>query len=140
MKSERGSAPVWFLGLSLCVLMVGAMSAELWRAIGERQELVAMADAAAIAAAAAIDLDHYRSTGETVIDYAQASSSALRVIAGNSGGTDLSGPPSISVAEDGSSVTVELTREVPFGLIRVFAFDDQRFVVTARAVAYPYSP
>ena len=47
MKSERGSAPVWFLGLSLCVLMVGAMSAELWRPIGERQEMVAMADAAA---------------------------------------------------------------------------------------------
>ena len=66
VNSERGSAPIWFLGLSLCVLMVGALSAELWRAIGERQELVAMADAAAIAAAGAIDLEHYRATGETV--------------------------------------------------------------------------
>lgn len=140
MNSERGSAPIWFLGLAVCVLMVGALSAELWRVIGERQELVAMADAAAIAAAGAIDLDRYRSTGDTVIDGAQAPLFALAVIAGNSGAVDLAGPPSIAVADDGSSVTIELTREVPFGLIRVFALEDQRFVVTARAVAYPYSP
>ena len=120
--------------------MVGAMSAELWRAIGERQELVAMADAAAIAAAGAIDLDHYRETGEAVIDRSAASLLALRVIAGSSGGTDLSATPSIAVAGDGSSVTVELTREVEFGLIRIFAMEDQRFLVTGRAVAYPYSP
>lgn len=140
MKSERGSAPVWFLGLSLCVLMVGAMSAELWRAIGERQELVAMADAAAIAAAAAIDLDHYRSTGEAVIDREEAAMRALQVLAGTSGGADFSTAPSIAVSDDGSSVTVELTREVPFGLIRILAFDDQGFTVTGVAIAYPYSP
>ena len=120
--------------------MVGALSAELWRAIGERQELVAMADAAAIAAASGIDLDRYRATGETVIDRAQAASLAVNVIAGSSGGADLSSPAAISVADDGSSVTVELTRELPFGLIRVFLLDDQRFVVTGRAVAYPYAP
>ncbi|HKY47636.1 MAG TPA: hypothetical protein VJQ79_06590 [Acidimicrobiia bacterium] len=140
MKSDRGSAPVWFLGLSLCVLMVGAMSAELWRAIGERQELVAMADAAAIAAAAAIDLDHYRSTGEAVIDQDEAPMRALGVIAGSSGGTDLAASPHVAIAGDGSSVTVELTREVPFGLIRILAFDDRGFTVTGVATAYPYSP
>jgi len=140
VKCERGSAPVWFLGLSLCVLMVGAMSAELWRAIGERQELVAMADAAAIAAAAAIDLDHYRSTGDAVVDRSEATERALQVIAGSSGGDDLSTAPSVRVADDGSSVTVELTREVPFGLIRILALDDQGFSVTGVAVAYPYSP
>jgi hypothetical protein len=140
VKSERGSAPVWFLGLSLCVLMVGAMSAELWRAIGERQELVAMADAAAIAAAAAIDLDHYRATGDPVIDRAEGSLRALQVIAGSSGGDDLSTAPSVIVADDGSSVTVALTRKVPFGLIRILALDDQGFSVTGLAIAYPYSP
>jgi hypothetical protein len=140
VRSERGSAPVWFLGLSLCVLMVGAMSTELWRAIGERQELVAMADSAAIAAAAAIDLDHYRSTGEAVIDREEAAMRALRVIAGSSGGADLSTAPSVVIAGNGSSVTVELTREVPFGLIRILALDDQGFTVTGVAIAYPYSP
>ena len=122
------------------MLMVGALFAELWRAIEERQELVAMADAAAIAAAGGIDLDRYRATGETAIDRARAASLALRVIAGSSGGTDLSSPPAISVADDGSSVTVELTREVPFGLIRIFLLDDQPFVVTGKAVAYPFTP
>lgn len=140
MTSERGSAPVWFLGLSLCVLMVGAMSAELWRAIGERQELVAMADAAAIAAAGAIDLDHYRATGEIVIDRDDAAAIALQVIGGSSGGEDLSTAPSIDVADDGSSVTIELTREVPFGLIRILALDDQGFSVSGVAIAYPYAP
>ena len=140
MNSEQGSAPIWFLGLSLCVLMVGALSAELWRAIGERQELVAMADAAAVAAASGIDLDRYRATGEAVIDRARASSLALKVIESSSGGADLSTPPAISVAGDGSSVTIELKREVPFGLIRIFVLDDQRFVVTGRAVAYPFTP
>jgi len=138
--TERGSAPVWFIGLSLCVLMVGALSAELWRAIGERQELVAMADAAAIAAASAIDLDHYRSTGEAVIDREEAPVRALQVIAGSSGGADLSTSPSVAIAGDGSSVTVELTREVPFGLIRILALDDQGFSVTGVAIAFPYSP
>ena len=138
--TERGSAPVWFIGLSLCVLMVGALSAELWRAIGERQELVAMADAAAIAAASAIDLDHYRSTGEAVIDREEAPVRALQVIAGSSGGADLSTSPSVVIAGDGSSVTVELTREVPFGLIRILALDDQGFSVTGVAIAFPYSP
>jgi len=140
MTSERGSAPVWFLGLSLCVLMVGAMSAELWRAIGERQELVAMADAAAIAAAGAIDLDHYRATGEIVIDRDDATAVALQVIGGSSGGEEMSTAPSIAIANDGSSVTIELTREVPFGLIRILALDDQGFSVTGVAIAYPYSP
>jgi len=140
VNSDRGSAPIWFLGLSLCVLMVGALSAELWRAIGERQELVAMADAAAIAAASGIDLDHYRATGETVIDESHAPSLALRVIAGSSGGADLASPPVISVADDGSAVTVELKRELPFGLVRIFVLDNQRFIVTGRAVAYPFTP
>jgi hypothetical protein len=116
------------------------MSAELWRAIGERQELVAMADAAAIAAAAAIDLDHYRSTGEAVIDQDEAPMRALQVIAGSSGGTDLAASPHVAISGDGSSVTVELTREVPFGLIRILAFDDRGFTVTGVAIAYPYSP
>ena len=140
MNSERGSAPIWFLGLSLCVVMVGALSAELWRAIGERQELVAMADTAAIAAAGAVDLERYRAIGEIAIDRDEAVRFALAVIATSSGGSRLAAPPSIEIADDGSLVTVELRRNVPFGLIRILSLEDQHFVVTGRAVAYPYSP
>lgn len=140
MSRERGSAPVWFLGLSVCVLMVGAMSAELWRVIGERQELVAMADAAAIAGAASIDLDQYRATGQIVVDREDAPVRALTLIAGNSGSQNLSSVPLVEVAADGSSIRVELTREVPFGLLRILSLNDDRFVVTGSSVAYPHSP
>ncbi|MGQ0849513.1 MAG: pilus assembly protein TadG-related protein [Actinomycetota bacterium] len=139
-KSERGSVPLWFLGLAVCLLMLGALSAELWRVIGERQELVALADGAAVAAAGIIDLDHYRTTGEALVDPSEASARALQVIATSSGADDLTGAPAIVVAADGSSVSVELRREVRFGLLRVLSFQEDRFVVTAVAVAYPYSP
>lgn len=140
MRRERGSAPLWFLGLSVCILMVGAMSAELWRAMGERHELVAMADAAAIAGAAVVDLVHYRATGQVRIDEEQAVSRALAVIDGHSGSQDLSSVPLIEIAADGSSVRIELTREVSFGLLRILSMEDDRFIVTGRAVAYPHSP
>jgi hypothetical protein len=65
---------------------------------------------------------------------------AFQVIAGSSGGADLSTAPTVAIAGDGSSVTVELSREVPFGLIRILALDDQGFLVTGVAIAYPYSP
>lgn len=140
MNSERGSVPIWFLGLGFCLLMLGAMSAELWRIMGERQELVAMADGAALAAASAIDLEIYREQGVPVLDPADASRLALAVISQSSGAVDLAAPPIIEVADDGSSVRVELKRQVPFGLIRFLSMADNSFEVTGVAVAYPFSP
>ena len=140
MSDDRGAAPIWFLGLALCVLMVGALSSELWRVIGERQELTAIADAAAIAAAGALDLDAYRMSGEVVLSSEEAVDRALLVIAAHSGGDDLAEAPVVDVASDALSVRVELVREVPFGLIRILALDEDRFMVTAVAVAYPSVP
>jgi hypothetical protein len=37
-------------------------------------------------------------------------------------------------------VRIELTREVSFGLLRILSMEDDRFIVTGRAVAYPHSP
>ena len=132
--------PIWFLGLGFCLLMLGSMSAELWRIMGERQELVAMADGAALAAASAIDLEIYREQGVAVLDPTEASSLALAVISQSSGAIDLAAPPVIEVAGDGSSVRVELKRQVPFGLIRFLSMADASFEVTGTAVAYPFSP
>jgi hypothetical protein len=129
-----------FLGLALCVLMVGALSSELWRALGERQKLTALADTAAIAAAGAIDLEFYRQTGELRLEPEQAVDRALAVLAETSGGGRLSVPPLVIVNEGGQSVEVELVREVSYGLIRILALEGDRFTVTATAVAYPFSP
>lgn len=140
MKREEGTVPIWFLGLAFCLVMLGAMSAELWRIIGDRQELVAMADAASIAAASGIDLEHYRSTGEALLDAELAENLALGVIARSSGGIDLAAAPLVTVADDRRSVRVELERRVPFGLIRFLPVADDGFDVTGVAVAYPHSP
>jgi hypothetical protein len=140
MRDDQGSAPIWFLGLALSVLMVGALSAELWRVLGERQDLAALADSAAIAAASAIELEVYRSTGELRLDPGEATDRALAVLSGSSGGGRLSAAPLIQVDTAGISVSVELVREVPFGLIRLLSLGDDRFVVTATALAYPSSP
>ncbi len=91
--------------------MVGAMSAELWRIIGERQELVALADAASIAAASGIDLDHYRSTGEALLDVdARGESGHCSAWLVRAAAVDLSAAPLVAVAEDRRSVRVELQR------------------------------
>ena len=140
MRDDRGSAPIWFLGLALSVLMVGALSAELWRVLGERQDLAALADSAAIAAAGAIDLEIYRSTGELRLDPGQATDRALGVLLASSGGGRLSAAPVIQLDSAGLSVSVGLVREVPFGLIRLLSLGDDRFEVTATALAYPSSP
>jgi len=140
VRDEKGSAPIWFLGLALCVLMVGALSAELWRVLGERQDLAGLADTAAIAAASAIDLEIYRSTGELRLDPNQAVDMARAVLSASSGGARLSAPPVVRLDSAGQSVSVELIREVPFGLIRLLALEGDRFTVTASALAYPTSP
>lgn len=99
-----------------------------------------MADAASIAAASGIDLEHYRSTGEALLDVELAESLAIAVLARSSGGIDLSATPLVTVAEDRRSVRVELERRVPFGLIRFLPVADDSFDITGVAVAYPFSP
>jgi len=140
VRDDRGSAPIWFLGLALSVLMVGALSAELWRVLGERQDLAALADSAAIAAASAIDLEVYRSMGELRLDPSEATDRALAVLTASSGGGRLSAAPVIQLDSAGLSVSVELARDVPFGLIRLLSLGDDHFEVTATALAYPSSP
>lgn len=136
ISSDRGSGPVWFVGLALAVLMLGAVSFELWRAIGVRQELGAVADSAAIAAASAIDLDHYRSTGELIIDAAEAARRAAAVAAAGSVDFESMG----MTVDPTQRVTVTITDTIPFGLIRVLALAEHDFPVRVEATAYPSSP
>lgn len=134
--AERGSGPIWFLGLALAVLMIGAVSFELWRAIGVRQELGAVADSAAIAAASAIDMDHYRATGKLVVDPAEAARRGRSVaVASNVGFEGLA----VQVGTD-QRVTVTISDHVPYGLIRVLALASEEFTVQVEAVAFPSSP
>ena len=79
--SERGSITFWVLGLSIAVLFLGGISVDLWRVMSDRRELAAVADSAAAAGASAIDVDHWRDTGEIRLLNDGAIDLAQRVVA-----------------------------------------------------------
>ena len=68
MSSDRGSVTLWTLGLSMLLLLFGGLAVDFWRALALQRELAAIADSASVAAASGIDEEHYRDTGEVVID------------------------------------------------------------------------
>lgn len=79
--SERGSVTFWMLGLALAMLSLGVLSVDLWALIGERRELTAVADAAASAAAGAIDEHRWRTAGVLSLDPDRARDRAAAMLA-----------------------------------------------------------
>ena len=72
MSSDRGSVTIWMLGLSVLLLLFGGLAIDFWRALALQRELAAVADSAAVAAASGIDEEHYRATGEVILDSTRA--------------------------------------------------------------------
>lgn len=134
---ERGSTPIWFLGLAMMVLMLGAVSFELWRLLGDRQQLAAAADAAAVAGSSEIDLDLYRATGEVALDPGPAEDRAAAVVDVQTVGASLYLRDIEATPE---RIEVTLGRRLPFWWIRLLALEGDEFEVIVTAVAYPVSP
>ncbi len=67
-ETEGGSIQLFMLGLGVAILLLGGISFDLWRLIGERRELSALADSAAIAATSGIDPDFFREQGLSRLD------------------------------------------------------------------------
>lgn len=67
-ESERGSVQLFMLGLGVSLLLLGGIAFDLWRMLGDRRELAALADAAAIAASSGIDVGAFRTTGLADLD------------------------------------------------------------------------
>lgn len=67
-RSEHGSIQLFMLGLGVAILLLGGISFDLWRLIGERRELSALADSAAIAATSGIDAEFFRTQGLSRLD------------------------------------------------------------------------
>ena len=133
-RSEHGSVTIWMLGLSLLLLLFGGLALDFWRGLAVQRQLAAVADSAAIAAASGIDEEHYRTTGEVVLDGARSRSLALTSI-------DLQGIELTSISSktssDGTSVTVVLVAELELGLLGVFIDDSDPLTVRASATAFP---
>lgn len=114
--SDHGSVALWLLGLCVVLLFVGGLSLDLWRAFGERRALAGAVDAATVAGASGIDLDHLRATGALVLDPALAHTLAEANL-GAQGGL----PPLQHVRVDASpsQITVEATAHVDLTLTAV---------------------
>ncbi len=131
---ERGSVTIWMLGLSLLLLLFGGLALDFWRGLAVQRELAAAADSAAIAAASGIDEEHYRATGDIVLDGARSRSLALTSV--DLQGLDLTSFSS-TTSSDGTRVTVTLVAELDLGLLGVFIDDSDPLTVRATATAFP---
>lgn len=132
MRSERGSVTIWMLGLSLLLLLFGGLALDFWRGLATQRELAAVADSAAIAAGSGIDEEHYRATGEVLLEEARARDLALTSIGFQ--GLDT---VAIEVVVVPAEVTVIVAGEVELGLLGVFIDDSEPFTVRAVATAVP---
>lgn len=134
MRSERGSVTLWTLGLSVLLLLFGGLMVDFWRALALQRELAAIADSASIAAASGIDEEHYRATGEVLIDPARADGLGSAYV----GAQDVAPSAlSVSTAADGLSVTVEVTDHLDLGLMGVFVEQIAPLTIRAEATAVP---
>ncbi len=132
MRSDRGSVTIWMLGLSLLLLLFGGLVIDFWRALALQRELAAIADSASVAAASGIDEEHYRMTGEVVIDPARATGlGSAYAVSQDVALVDLV----VSTATDGSSVSVLVVDGLELGLMGVFVDQTEPLTITAEATA-----
>jgi hypothetical protein len=129
---EQGSVTLWVLGLCICVLFLGGLSLDLWRAVAVRRELSAMADATSTAGANGLDEAALRA-GELRLDPSRARRFAADALDQYSRASSLD-DAGVDVA--GNRVTVTLRDHVDFSLLGIFLGGDQ-FDVEVHAAAEP---
>lgn len=131
-KSDRGSVTIWMLGLSILLLIFGGLALDYWRGLALQRELAAVADSAAVAAASGVDEEHYRATGDVVLEPTQARGLAESAVAWQ--GVEVVG---LDVDVDPAAVTVTLTAEVEMSLLGVFVDQSEPLTVRGSATAVP---
>lgn len=130
MHDERGTATLWVLSLCVSLMFLGGLGLDFWRAIAERRELSARADAAATAAVNGLDDDALRGgVVQVVPDRARAIASAHLADA-----DEAIDETRIDVV--GNRVTVMLRDHVDFSLLGIFMPGD-RFDIEVHASAEP---
>jgi Flp pilus assembly protein TadG len=113
--SERGSVTFWVLGLAFALMSLGVLSVDLWALIAERRELASLADAAASAAAGAVDETEWRQAQNLTLHREEASNRAWRIL---EVGIRIDGiEAEIEFDVDGVTVRVSLTRRVETALL-----------------------
>ena len=125
---------IWMLGLSVLILLFGGIAIDLWRALDLQRELAAVADSAAVAAASGVDEEHYRSTGEVLLDPARASTFGQSSLSNQDVNLTLG---TVETAADGSEVVVRVGAELELGLLGLFVDQSEPLLITTSASAEP---
>ena len=136
VETESGTVTLWVLYWSLSVLFIAGFSVDLWRGVSTRRALLEQAEAAAAAGANGVDTETFRTTGVVVIDHALAEALAYETLAAQ-GEADLVDDADVSVDPATQEVTVELTAEIDFTLIKVFLSSEAPLEVSVSASAAP---
>jgi Flp pilus assembly protein TadG len=116
---ERGFFTIWVLGLCVAVLFVGGISLDLWRALEQRRELAAIADAASVAAASHVDLDAFRASPSLIrLDHTEARNTALTYVQQAADEEHIMLSVSDVTVTD-TQVEVRLERKIDSSLVRI---------------------
>jgi hypothetical protein len=134
MRDDRGSITFWVLGLTILILGFGGLALDFWRVLSVQRQAGAIADAAVVAAASGVDEEHYRLTGEVMLDPDRAIELGSMSVASQD--TDVASVV-FDVAADGSSVGVEVVDEIEGGFVAFFTGDDGRLTVRVTSSAEP---
>lgn len=130
MSDDRGSITLWLVGLVVFVLGLGGVVVDLWRVLGERSELVALVDSAAVAGASALDERALRAGEGVVLVPDEARRRAAAVLA-------VDRPDRVAVVVDRASVVVTGERVVDLTLVRALIPEESPVTVRATATALP---
>lgn len=134
MSGDRGSVTFWVLGLSILLLVFGGLALDFWRVLAVQRQAGSIADAAVTAAASGLDEEHYRLTGEVLLDPSRAIELGSLSIASQ----EVAVVSAVfDVAPDGSAVTVEVVDEIHGGFVAFFTGDDGRLTVRVTSSAEP---
>ena len=115
---EQGSVQLFMLGLGVAILLLGGISFDLWRLIGERRELAALADAAAIAATSGVDADYFSDQGVSRLDPALVDIQIEAVLDQQPASILLGlSAPQVTLDTVGCDVTVRFDRVFDFALL-----------------------
>ncbi len=112
---EAGTVSIVGVGLVLMILLVGGISLDLWRVVVQHRALAEVADAAAAAGSNGIDLEHFRSSGEVVLDVDQASAYAYWSLANQDLPTSFTEVSGVRV--EPGRITVVVRGRVDFSLL-----------------------
>jgi Flp pilus assembly protein TadG len=130
---EDGTITLFVLGLCVAVLFLGGLSLDLWRAFSERRELAGTVDAAAVAAASALDEQAFRTDGSVVL----LPSAAVAVACDHLRAHADSAEPCLGIHATPDAVVVTARREVPLTLLRVLLPGQSPLEVEVTARASP---